>query len=203
MKQELLDRVWPRLRVLARSSPQDKYILVNGIVESKISANREVVAVTGDGTNDGPALKRADVGFAMGIQGTDVAKEASDIILTDDNFSSIVKAMMWGRNVYDAIAKFLQFQLTANFVAGIFSVVCAGTIQVVPLKAVQMLWVNLVMDTLASLALATEPPTEALLERKPYGRDKSILSFTMVRNILFHAIYQLLVLFLLVWISMW
>lgn len=202
MKQELLDRVWPRLRVLARSSPQDKYILVNGIVESKISANREVVAVTGDGTNDGPALKRADVGFAMGIQGTDVAKEASDIILTDDNFSSIVKAMMWGRNVYDAIAKFLQFQLTANFVAGIFSVVCAGTIQVVPLKAVQMLWVNLVMDTLASLALATEPPTEALLERKPYGRDKSILSFTMVRNILFHAIYQLLVLFLLVWISM-
>jgi Ca2+ transporting ATPase len=202
VKQELLDRVWPRLRVLARSSPQDKYILVNGIVESKISANREVVAVTGDGTNDGPALKRADVGFAMGIQGTDVAKEASDIILTDDNFSSIVKAMMWGRNVYDAIAKFLQFQLTANFVAGIFSVVCAGTIQVVPLKAVQMLWVNLVMDTLASLALATEPPTEALLERKPYGRDKSILSFTMVRNILFHAIYQLLVLFLLVWISM-
>ena len=130
VNQDLLDKVWPRLRVLARSSPQDKYILVNGIVESKISANREVVAVTGDGTNDGPALKRADVGFAMGIQGTDVAKEASDIILTDDNFSSIVKAMMWGRNVYDAIAKFLQFQLTANVAAGVFSVVCAATIQV-------------------------------------------------------------------------
>ncbi len=94
VKQELLDKVWPDLRVLARSSPQDKYILVNGIVESKLSANRQVVAVTGDGTNDGPALKRADVGFAMGIQGTDVAKEASDIILTDDNFSSIVKAML-------------------------------------------------------------------------------------------------------------
>jgi P-type E1-E2 ATPase len=130
VKQELLDKVWPRLRVLARSSPQDKYILVNGIVESRLSASREVVAVTGDGTNDGPALKRADVGFAMGIQGTDVAKEASDIILTDDNFSSIVKAMIWGRNVYDAIAKFLQFQLTANFAAGIFSVVCAASIQV-------------------------------------------------------------------------
>ena len=130
VQQALLDKVWPRLRVLARSSPSDKYVLVNGIVESKISANREVVAVTGDGTNDGPALKRADVGFAMGIQGTDVAKEASDIILTDDNFSSIVKAMMWGRNVYDAIAKFLQFQLTANFSAGVFSVVCAATIQV-------------------------------------------------------------------------
>ena len=130
LNQDLLDKVWPRLRVLARSSPQDKYNLVSGIIESKVNINREVVAVTGDGTNDGPALKRADIGFAMGIQGTDVAKEASDIILTDDNFSSIVKAMMWGRNVYDAIAKFLQFQLTANFAAGIFSVICAATIQV-------------------------------------------------------------------------
>ena len=134
IRQELFDKVWPRLRVLARSSPQDKYNLVNGIVESRLNTNREVVAVTGDGTNDGPALKRADVGFAMGIQGTDVAKEASDIILTDDNFSSIVKAMLWGRNVYDAIAKFLQFQLTANFAAGIFSVVCAATIQVIKIN---------------------------------------------------------------------
>ncbi len=130
VQQELLDKVWPKLRVLARSSPQDKYILVNGIVESKLSENQEVVAVTGDGTNDGPALKRADVGFAMGIQGTDVAKEASDIILTDDNFSSIVKAMMWGRNVYDSIAKFLQFQLTVNFIAGFFSITCAAAIEV-------------------------------------------------------------------------
>ena len=130
LSQDLLDKVWPNLRVLARSSPQDKYILVNGIVESKISSNREVVAVTGDGTNDGPALKRADVGFAMGIQGTDVAKEASDIILTDDNFSSIVKAVMWGRNVYDAIAKFLQYQLTVNLVACVFSVTCASAVRV-------------------------------------------------------------------------
>jgi Ca2+ transporting ATPase len=130
VSQRLFDQVWPRLRVLARSSPEDKYILVNGIVESRLSASREVVAVTGDGTNDGPALKRADVGFAMGIQGTDVAKEASDIILTDDNFSSIVKAMMWGRNVHDSIAKFLQFQLTANFVAALLSIICAATIKV-------------------------------------------------------------------------
>jgi Ca2+ transporting ATPase len=131
VRQELFDKVWPRLRVLARSSPQDKYVLVNGIVESRLNPNREVVAVTGDGTNDGPALKRADVGFAMGIQGTDVAKEASDIILTDDNFSSIVKAMMWGRNVYDSIAKFLQFQLSANLSSGIFCVICAALIQVI------------------------------------------------------------------------
>lgn len=130
VKQERFDLVWPRLRVLARSSPQDKHVLVNGIVESSFNTHREVVAVTGDGTNDGPALRRADVGFAMGIQGTDVAKEASDIILTDDNFSSIVKAVMWGRNVYDSIAKFLQFQLTANITAGLFSVICAVTIQV-------------------------------------------------------------------------
>ncbi len=199
INQNLLDKVWPNLRVLARSSPQDKYNLINGIVESKLYSNREVVAVTGDGTNDGPALKRADIGFAMGIQGTDVAKEASDIILTDDNFSSIVKAVMWGRNVYDAIAKFLQFQLTANTVAGVFSVACACTIQAVPLKAVQMLWVNLVMDTLASLALATEPPTPDLLKRKPYGRSKPIISVTMLKNITFHSFYQIAVLFTLVY----
>ncbi len=148
--------------MLARSQPIDKFTLVKGIINSKISANREVVAVTGDGTNDGPALKKADVGFAMvmlpppapfcsgidlstpcifpshfthqGIAGTDVAKEASDIILTDDNFSSIVKAVMWGRNVYDSIAKFLQFQLTVNIVAVIVAFAGACIIQDSPLK---------------------------------------------------------------------
>ncbi|CAF1251104.1 unnamed protein product [Adineta steineri] len=199
ISQKKLDEIWPKLRVLARSSPTDKYNLVNGIVESKVTAHREVVAVTGDGTNDGPALKRADVGFAMGIQGTDVAKQASDIILTDDNFSSIVKAMMWGRNVYDCIAKFLQFQLTANLSAGVLSVVSAAAISSVPLRAVQMLWVNLVMDTLASLALATEPPTEDLLNRKPYGRTKSIISPMMMRNILGQSIYQLIIMFVILY----
>lgn len=132
MKYFCLLKILPRLRVLARSTPQDKYVLVKGIVESKSGGDvRDVVAVTGDGTNDGPALKMADVGFAMGIQGTHVAKEASDIILTDDNFSSIVTALLWGRNVYDAITKFLQFQLTANFSALLFSTVCAAAIQVI------------------------------------------------------------------------
>lgn len=201
IQQALLDKVWPRLRVLARSSPQDKYNLVKGIIESKVHDNREVVAVTGDGTNDGPALKKADVGFAMGIAGTDVAKEASDIILTDDNFTSIVKAVMWGRNVYDSIAKFLQFQLTVNTVAVIVAFTGACAIRDSPLKAVQMLWVNLIMDTLASLALATEMPTSNLLLRKPYGRTKPLISRTMMKNILGHAIYQLTVIFLLLFLG--
>uniref|UniRef100_A0AC35FMI3 Calcium-transporting ATPase n=1 Tax=Panagrolaimus sp. PS1159 TaxID=55785 RepID=A0AC35FMI3_9BILA len=213
ISQQKLDELWPKLRVLARAQPTDKYILVKGIIDSNISVNREVVAVTGDGTNDGPALKKADVGFAMGIAGTGgylithsscqsskkhVAKEASDIILTDDNFTSIVKAVMWGRNVYDSISKFLQFQLTVNIVAVIIAFVGACSIQTTPLKAVQILWVNLIMDTLASLALATEPPTEDLLKRKPYGRTSPLISKMMIRNIAGHAIYQLAILFTLI-----
>ncbi|GMR48520.1 hypothetical protein PMAYCL1PPCAC_18715 [Pristionchus mayeri] len=198
VQQELLDKIWPKLRVLARAQPSDKYTLVKGIIDSRVTDSREVVAVTGDGTNDGPALKKADVGFAMGIAGTDVAKEASDIILTDDNFTSIVKAVMWGRNVYDSIAKFLQFQLTVNVVAVVVAFVGACAIQDTPLKAVQMLWVNLIMDTLASLALATEMPTEELLKRKPYGRTSPLISRTMSKNILGHALYQLVLLFVLI-----
>ncbi|XP_062842720.1 plasma membrane calcium-transporting ATPase 2 isoform X7 [Trichomycterus rosablanca] len=201
VEQERIDKVWPKLRVLARSSPTDKHTLVKGIIDSTLVEQRQVVAVTGDGTNDGPALKKADVGFAMGIAGTDVAKEASDIILTDDNFSSIVKAVMWGRNVYDSISKFLQFQLTVNVVAVIVAFTGACITQDSPLKAVQMLWVNLIMDTFASLALATEPPTESLLMRRPYGRNKPLISSTMTKNILGHGIYQLIIIFTLLFVG--
>uniref|UniRef100_A0A6Q2YR13 Calcium-transporting ATPase n=1 Tax=Esox lucius TaxID=8010 RepID=A0A6Q2YR13_ESOLU len=201
IEQERIDKIWPKLRVLARSSPTDKHTLVKGIIDSTVLEQRQVVAVTGDGTNDGPALKKADVGFAMGIAGTDVAKEASDIILTDDNFSSIVKAVMWGRNVYDSISKFLQFQLTVNVVAVIVAFTGACITQDSPLKAVQMLWVNLIMDTFASLALATEPPTESLLLRKPYGRNKPLISRTMMKNILGHGVYQLVIIFTLLFVG--
>uniref|UniRef100_A0A8C3ARU9 Calcium-transporting ATPase n=1 Tax=Cyclopterus lumpus TaxID=8103 RepID=A0A8C3ARU9_CYCLU len=201
IEQERIDKIWPKLRVLARSSPTDKHTLVKGIIDSTALEVRQVVAVTGDGTNDGPALKKADVGFAMGIAGTDVAKEASDIILTDDNFSSIVKAVMWGRNVYDSISKFLQFQLTVNVVAVIVAFTGACITQDSPLKAVQMLWVNLIMDTFASLALATEPPTEDLLLRKPYGRNNPLISLTMMKNILGHGVYQLVIIFTLLFIG--
>jgi Ca2+ transporting ATPase len=120
------------------------------------------------------------------------------LVLIDDNFSSIVKAIMWGRNVTDSISKFLQFQLTVNIVALICAFVGACIVSESPLRAVQMLWVNLIMDTLASLALATDRPTNDLLKRKPRGRSYPLISRRMAKNILGHAVYQLaVVLFLL------
>ena len=195
--QASIDKIWPFLRVLARSSPTDKYTLVSGMLASKLNivgGDRQVVAVTGDGTNDAPALKKADVGFAMGITGTAVARDAADIILLDDNFASIVVACMWGRNVFDSIQKFLQFQLTVNVVAVTIAIEGAFINNESPIGAVQMLWVNLIMDALASLALATEPPTEALLERPPHGRSESAISSIMIWNIVGHATFQLLIL---------
>lgn len=119
------------LKVLARSSPEDKFLLVAGLRQLN-----HVVAVTGDGTNDAPALKRANVGFAMNIAGTEVAKEASDIIMVDDNFMCIVKACMWGRNIYDNIRKFVQFQLTVNIVALTLCFIGAALLRETPLTAV-------------------------------------------------------------------
>ncbi len=186
--------VIPRLQVLARSSPEDKRILVR-----RLKDMGETVAVTGDGTNDAPALKLADVGFSMGIAGTEVAKEASAIILMDDNFSSIVKALKWGRAVNDAVKRFLQFQLTVNVTAVVLTFVTAVSSddEGAVLTAVQLLWVNLIMDTLAALALATDPPQDSVLNRKPEPRGSSIISTTMWKMIIGQAIYQLAVTFVL------
>ena len=183
---EELQKITKSLRVLARSSPEDKYILVTGLRQLN-----EVVAVTGDGSNDAPALKKSNVGFAMHIAGTQLAQEASDIILLDDNFASIITAVLWGRNIYDSISKFIQFQLTVNIVALVMSFTGAVILQESPITAVQMLWVNLIMDTFAALALATEPPNDNLLKRQPVKHDDSLLTVDMFKTIVGQATYQL------------
>ncbi|XP_031484365.1 calcium-transporting ATPase 5, plasma membrane-type-like [Nymphaea colorata] len=180
------------LSVMARSSPNDKLLLVQALRKQG-----NVVAVTGDGTNDAPALHEADIGLAMGIQGTEVAKESADIIILDDNFSSVVKVVRWGRSVYANIQKFIQFQLTVNVAALIINVVASISAGDVPLKAVQLLWVNLIMDTLGALALATEPPTDDLMQRRPVGRRDPLITNVMWRNVIVQAIYQVTVLLVL------
>ncbi|KAL3779957.1 hypothetical protein ACHAW5_000677 [Stephanodiscus triporus] len=213
--QTAFDKIWPHLRVMARSSPDDKLTLAHGLNQStlytdksaceqlkkedniSVFPDRQVVAMTGDGTNDAPALKRADIGFAMGIAGTQIAKDAADIILLDDNFASIVTAAKWGRNVYASIQKFLQFQLTVNIAAVVTALVGSFAYAKSPLAAIQLLWVNLIMDALASLALASEPPTDELLKNDPVNRSKSIVTSQMWGNMLGHAAYQLAVIFFL------
>lgn len=180
--------VIPRLQVLARSSPIDKTIII-----SRLQERNEVVAMTGDGTNDGPALKLANVGFAMGNAGTEVAKEASDIILMDDNFNSILQALKWGRAVNDGVRKFLTFQLTVNIAAVVLSFISALMSEKSEsiLSAVQLLWVNMIMDTFAALALATEPLSDELVRRKPLRKDAHLINWRMSRMIFGQALFQI------------
>jgi Ca2+-transporting ATPase len=167
-----------RMRVLARARPLDKLRLVR-----LLQQQGHVVAVTGDGTNDAPALKRADVGLAMGVTGTEVAKEASKIILLDDSFATIVRAVHWGRSLYENIQRFLQFQLTINVSA--LAIAFFGPFLGVrpPFTVLQLLWINVIMDTFAAIALCSEPPRPGLMRLPPKRRDESIVTPAMRRTI--------------------
>ncbi|KAA8527657.1 hypothetical protein F0562_035474 [Nyssa sinensis] len=186
--EERMEKV-DKICVMARSSPFDKLLMVQCLKQKG-----HVVAVTGDGTNDAPALKEADIGLSMGIQGTEVAKESSDIVILDDNFASVATVLRWGRCVYNNIQKFIQFQLTVNVAALVINFVAAVSAGEVPLTAVQLLWENLIMDTLGALALATEQPTKELMEKPPVGRTEPLITNIMWRNLLAQAFYQIAVL---------
>ncbi|MCM1491302.1 MAG: calcium-translocating P-type ATPase, PMCA-type [Muribaculum sp.] len=173
---ELLDRV-EDIKIIARARPMDKKRLVESLQKKN-----EVVAVTGDGTNDAPALKAAHVGLSMG-DGTSVAKEASDITIIDNSFSSIGRAVMWGRSLYRNIQRFILFQMTVNVVACLIVLCGAFMGMQSPLTVTQMLWVNLIMDTFAAMALASLPPSHSVMKEKPRSREAFIINQAMWRSI--------------------
>ena len=180
--EELKQRL-SKIRVIARALPSDKSRLV------RISQEMGLVAgMTGDGVNDAPALKRADVGFAMG-SGTEVAKESGDIVILDNNFASIVKAILYGRTIFKNIRKFIIFQLTVNFCAVGISVVGPLIGVKTPVTVIQMLWINMIMDTLAGLAFAGEPPLDEYMKESPLRRDEKIINRQMYGQIIFTGIY--------------
>ena len=172
------------IRVIARSTPTIKMRVVNAL-----KAMGNVVAVTGDGINDAPAIKNADVGIAMGISGTEVSKEASDIVLLDDSFSTIVRAVQWGRGIYENFQRFIQFQLTVNLssVVVVLASILSGF--AAPFTALQLLWINIVMDGPPALTLGLEPIRGDLMKREPTKRDSSIITKSMLGRIVFNGLF--------------
>jgi calcium-translocating P-type ATPase len=175
------------LRVVSRALPLDKLRLVNIAQEMNL-----VTGMTGDGVNDSPALKRADVGFAMG-SGTEVAKEAGDIVILDDNFLSIKQAILYGRTIYNSICKFITFQLSINFSAVLINFIAPFIGVEKPLTIIQILWINLVMDTLAALAFGGEPALEKYMQEKPKQRGGPIVSKGMMSTIVLSGLWMTLV----------
>lgn len=169
------------VKVIYRATSQDKLALVTGLKTwaDKSAARGRSVAVTGEGVNDESALKMADVGFAMGGSGCDIAKEASSVILTDDNFSNSIKTAMWGRNIYQNIRKFLQFQATVNFSCCLVVLLSAITLGIAAFGVVQLIYINLVMDVFAALALATEPPRTMTLKYRPVKDGDAVMKKVM------------------------
>lgn len=186
---EKFRKITKKLLIIANGAPDDKLLLVQGLRELK-----DVVAVTGDKTIDSISFSESDIGFSLGIQGTDLAKRSSDIILLDDSFSSIVTACKYGRNIFCCIRKFIQLQLTTNIVAVFITLLGVIILKTSPLNAIQLLWINVIMDSFASLSLATDSPSDSLLEQKPYKRGEEILTTMMMINISSQAIYQTIIL---------
>ncbi len=185
MEDTELKELLPHLKLIARSTPAVKLRIVNLLKEEG-----RVVAVTGDGINDAPALKNADVGIAMGISGTEVSKEASDIVLLNDSFATIINAVEWGRNIYENFKRFISFQLTVN----VASVICVFVSIILglaaPFNALELLWINIIMDGPPALTLGLEPNYKDLLNRTPTDRSVNILTRPIYERIFLTALYE-------------
>lgn len=188
LSDEELKKIIPNLRVVARALPTDKSRLVKVAQELNL-----VVGMTGDGTNDAPALKRADVGFAMGKAGTEVAKEAGDIVILDDNFKSIANAVLYGRTIFNSIRKFIIFQLTINVSAVSVSFLAPLLNIAEPLSITQILWINLIMDSIGALAFGGEPALHRYMQEKPKRRDENIINRYMFNSIATSGIFTVIV----------
>ena len=177
------------IAIVARSMPNTKMRIVSALQE-----NGEVVAVTGDGINDAPALTKADVGIAMGIAGTEVSRNAADIILTDDSFNTIVEAIKWGRGIYNNFQRYLQFTLTVNIIAFLLTIISQLLDQPLPFTTIHLLWVNIIMDGPPALALGLEPVRQTVMKRKPTSKNASIINRLMINTIVMNSIFMILVL---------
>ena len=185
MTDDEVKKILPRLRVVSRALPQDKTRLVRISQEAQM-----VVGMTGDGINDAPSLKLADIGFAMG-SGTDIAKSASDIVILNNSFTAISKTVLYGRTIFKSIRKFITFQLTMNLAACGISLLGQFVGVETPITIIQMLWINIIMDTLGGLAFSGEPPLQYYMNESPKSRNESILSVEMLYHIVFSGLYTL------------